>query len=59
MTMNVQKLVDWFESMYMALALAWTVGIAVALLQPQVTSERHGVVEVYSLVAVDGAQSAI
>lgn len=57
--MNVQKLVDWFESMYMALALAWTVGLAVALLQPQVASERHGVVEVYSLVAVDGAQSTI
>jgi hypothetical protein len=57
--MNVHKLVDWFESMYMGLALAWTIGVAIALLQPQVTSERHGVVEVYSLVAVDGAQSTI
>jgi hypothetical protein len=59
MTMKFQRLVGWFESMYVGLALVWIVGAAVALLQPQVTSEPKGVVEIYSLVAVDAARSAI
>jgi hypothetical protein len=48
-----ERLVDWFESMYIGLALAWTIGFALVLLQPQVAAERHGTVEVYSLVAAD------
>jgi hypothetical protein len=48
-----ERLVDWFESMYIGLALAWTIGFAIVLLQPQAATERHGTVEVYSLVAAD------
>jgi hypothetical protein len=54
-----ERLVDWFESMYIGLALAWTIGFAIVLLQPQAATEHHGTVEVYSLVAADGSSTTI
>ena len=58
--MNIQeRLVDWFESMYLGLVLALTVSITVALLQPHVVTERKGVVEVYSLVSADATNGTI
>jgi hypothetical protein len=54
-----ERLTRWFESMFLALAMAWTIGIAFALLHPQLPTERHGVVEIYSLVAVNDSQAAL
>jgi hypothetical protein len=38
-----------FEPLFLAMLLAWTVGTTVALLIPEGSRERQGVVEIYSL----------
>jgi hypothetical protein len=37
------------ESLFLAMFMAWTVGITIALINPQGTRDRQGVVEVYSM----------
>jgi hypothetical protein len=37
------------EPLFLAMFLAWTVGTTVALLIPEGSRERQGVVEIYSL----------
>ena len=38
------------DSLLLALVMGWTVAIAVALLHPEMQTERTGVVEIYSLI---------
>ena len=40
------------ESLFLAMFMVWSVGIAVALLSPPAAGHRGGVVEVYSLTPV-------
>jgi hypothetical protein len=40
------------ESLFLAMFMVWSVGIAVALLNPPTAGHRSGVVEVYSLTPV-------
>lgn len=46
------RLVDSFDSIFLTLVMVWFVGIGASVAQPNDTHERHGVVEVYSLDAV-------
>jgi hypothetical protein len=53
------RLIQGFEYMLIGLALAWTLVIVGALVQPQLTTERPGTVEIYSLVAANDSGAAI
>jgi hypothetical protein len=45
------------ESLFLAMFMVWTVGITIALLNPQTGREHHGVVEIYSLTTVANANT--
>jgi hypothetical protein len=47
------------ESLFLAMFMAWTVGITIALLYPQSDREHRGVVEVYSLTTVADANAGV
>ena len=56
--MNIKdQILNSFESIFLTLILAWSVGITVALVNPDVRPTPQGTVEVYSLVA-DGQPTA-
>jgi hypothetical protein len=54
-----EKLVNTFESVLLGLAMAWTIGIGIALLAPVATPhERNGSVE-HSLAAVNDTRTML
>jgi hypothetical protein len=45
-----ERFINSLDSLFLALVMSWSVTIAVALLHPEVQTERDGVVEIYSLI---------
>jgi hypothetical protein len=45
------------EPLFLAMFMAWTFGVTIALLNPQAAREHQGVVEIYSLTAVTDANT--
>jgi hypothetical protein len=45
-----ERFTNSLDSLFLAMVVAWTVTIAVALLHPESQTERNGVVEIYSLI---------
>ena len=41
-----ERFTSSLDSLFLAMVMAWTVTIAVALLQPEMQTERNGVVEI-------------
>jgi hypothetical protein len=57
--MNLKdKFLNSLESIYLTLIMVWTVGIAVALVNPENGAAPAGSVEIYSLVAADAQPTA-
>lgn len=57
--MNIkEQWVDAFESFFLAAIMVWSIGIAVALVHPEVRTTPQGSVEIYSLVSADSQPSA-
>ena len=55
---NKDRFLGGFESLFLGVIFAWTLATAVALVQPpSATTERHGVVEIYSLTPVPSSPS--
>jgi predicted anti-sigma-YlaC factor YlaD len=55
-----EKLVNSFESVLLGLAMAWTIGIGIALLAPVGAPHEHnGSVEIYSLAAVNNTRTML
>ena len=52
------QFVSTFESIFLAMIMVWSVGIAVALVNPDVSAPPQGSVEIYSLVAADTQPTA-
>jgi hypothetical protein len=44
-----ERFTNALDSLFLAMVVAWTATIAVALLHPERQMERNGVVEIYSL----------
>jgi hypothetical protein len=53
-----ERFTSSLDSLFLAMAMAWTVTIAVALLHPEMQTERNGVVEIHSLIPA-ASQSGI
>jgi hypothetical protein len=47
-----ERFTNSLDSLFLAMVMAWTVTIAVALLHPGMQPERNGVVEIHSLIPV-------
>ena len=47
-----ERFTSSLDSLLLAMVMAWTVTIAVALLHPEMQTERNGVVEIHSLIPV-------
>ena len=45
------------EALFLAMFMVWTVGVTIELVTPRGARDHHGVVEIYSLSAVAGANS--
>ncbi len=47
-----ERFTNSLDSLFLAMVVAWTVTIAVALVHSEMQTERNGVVEIYSLIPV-------
>ena len=45
-----ERFTNSLDALFLAMVMAWTVTIAVALLHPERQTERNGVVEIHSLI---------
>jgi hypothetical protein len=45
-----ERFTSSLDSLFLAMVMVWTVTIAIALLHPEMQTERNGVVEIYSLI---------